>query len=424
VTLRSKLLAVAAVPVTVLLLAVALAVSAQSAAARANAEVDRATAMRATLALVQEDLAAAEAGVRGYLLTERESFLAESRVAINKLEVDLTRLGPLVKAPVQQLRLDRLHELVDERLQTLEQVRLMAGARSTAQQERLDTWLLHGATLSSVLRTLIDQMENEGAAAAKASIDARDDAYHRSFLVQMIAMPAALAVGMLALLGFTAALVRRIGTMREHAEQLDAGVATKHPDPSNDELGQLSRAFVRTGSHLLELQDELRRLATSDPLTGLANRRGFFALAEHMLLVAARTRCAVALLFADTDGLKRVNDELGHAVGDSLLIETAEVIRETIRSSDIAGRIGGDEFCVLLVGDPELDADRVVRRLRETEVAHNARPGRSFRVSMSIGLTTLAPGRSVTLEELIDAADEGMYQDKRERHDASAVGSA
>jgi diguanylate cyclase (GGDEF)-like protein len=423
VTLRSKLLAVAAVPVTVLLLTVALAVSAQSAAARANGEVDRATAMRATLALVQEDLAAAEAGVRGYLLTERESFLSESRVAISKLEVDLTRLGPLVKAPVQQLRLDRLLELVDERLQTLEQVRLMAGARSAAQQERLDTWLLHGATLSSVIRTLIDQMEKDGAAAAKASIDARDDAYHRSFIVQMIAMPAALAVGMLALLGFTAALVRRIGTMREHAEQLDAGVATKHPDPSNDELGQLSRAFVRTGSHLLELQDELRRLATIDPLTGLANRRGFFALAEHMLLVAARTRCAVALLFADTDGLKRVNDELGHAVGDSLLIETAEVIRETIRSSDIAGRIGGDEFCVLLVGDPELDADRVVRRLRETEAAHNARPGRSFRVSMSIGLTTLAPGRSVTLEELIDAADEGMYQDKRERHDASAVGS-
>jgi diguanylate cyclase (GGDEF)-like protein len=423
VTLRSKLLAVAAVPVTVLLLAVALAVSAQSAAAHANAEVDRATAMRATLALVQEDLAAAEAGVRGYLLTERESFLSESRVAINKLEVDLTRLGPLVKAPVQQLRLDRLNELVDERLQTLEQVRLMAGARSPAQQDRLDTWLLHGATLSSVIRTLIDQMEKDGAAAAKASIGARDDAYHRSFLVQMIAMPAALAVGMLALLGFTAALVRRIGTMREHAEQLDAGVATKHPDPSNDELGQLSRAFVRTGSHLLELQDELRRLATIDPLTGLANRRGFFALAEHMLLVAARTRCAVALLFADTDGLKHVNDELGHATGDSLLIETAEVIRETIRSSDIAGRIGGDEFCVLLVGDPELDADRVVRRLRETEAAHNARPGRSFRVSMSIGLTTLAPGRSVTLEELIDAADEGMYQDKRSKSAAQSMSS-
>jgi diguanylate cyclase (GGDEF)-like protein len=329
-----------------------------------------------------------------------------------------------VKAPVQRLRLERLYELVDERVRTLEQVRLMAGPRSEAQQDRLDTWLLHGATFSSVIRTLIDQMEIDGAAAARASIDARNDAYQRSFLVQMIAMPAALIVGMLALLGFTAAIVRRIGAMRENAEQLDVGIATKHPDASKDELGQLSRAFARTGSHLIELQDELRRLATIDPLTGLANRRGFFALAEHMLLVAARTRCAVALLFADTDGLKRVNDELGHSMGDSLLIEVSEVIRETIRASDVAGRIGGDEFCVLLVGDPELDADRVVRRLRETEAAHNARPGRPFRVSMSIGLTTLAPGRSVTLEELIDAADERMYEDKRaKQHEAHPVWS-
>jgi diguanylate cyclase (GGDEF)-like protein len=424
VSLRSKLLAVAAVPVAVLLVAVALAAFAQSAAGRANGEVDRANAMRVTLALVQEDLAAAEAGVRGYLLTEREAFLTEHRVAIDKLERDLPRLTELVKSPVQQLRLERLGELVDERVRTLQQVRLMVGARSLAQQQRLDTWLLHGATLSSYIRGLIDSMEEDGVAAARASIEARDAAYHRSFLVQMIAMPVALAVAMLSLLGFAAGIVRRIGAMRENAEQLDAGVVTKEPDTSKDELGQLSRAFARTGSHLIELQDELRHLATIDPLTGLANRRGFFALAEHTLLVAARTRCAVALLFADTDGLKRVNDELGHAMGDSLLIEVGEVIRETIRSSDIAGRIGGDEFCVLLVGDPDLDADRVVRRLRETEAAHNARPGRSFDVSVSIGLTPLPPGRSVTLEELIDAADEGMYQDKRDRQDVETVGSA
>jgi diguanylate cyclase (GGDEF)-like protein len=417
VSLRSKLLAVAAVPVAVLLLAVALAVSAQAAAARANEEVDRAAAMRIALADVQEDLSTAESGVRGFLLTGREAFLQEQVEAISALQKDLADLASVVKAPVQHVRLETLGDLVEERVRTLEAVERLAGARTPEEQERLDTWLQHGATVSASIRGLIDQMEIDGAAAARASIETRDDAYHRSFLVQMVAMPAALAVAMLALLGFTAALVRRIGLMRRNAEQLDAGVATKNPDTSKDELGQLSRAFARTGSHLIELQDELRHLATIDPLTGLANRRGFFALAEHMLLVAARTRCAVALLFVDTDGLKRVNDELGHSMGDELLTEVADVIRETIRASDIAGRIGGDEFCVLLVGDPELDANRVVRRLRETEAAHNARPRRTFKVSMSIGLTTLAAGRSVTLEELIDAADEGMYQDKRDRHD-------
>jgi diguanylate cyclase (GGDEF)-like protein len=415
VSLRSKLLAVAAVPVAVLLLALALAVTAQAAAARANDEVDRANAMRVTLALVQEDLSSAESGTRGFLLTGRETFRQEEQEATEKLREDLATLDAWVRSPVQRIRLDRVGELIDERLETLQEVQRLAGPRSERQQERLDTWLLHGATLSMVIRQLIDQMEVDGAEAAAASIRARDAAYHRSYLVQVIAMPMALGIAMIALLGFTAAILRRIGLMRQTAEQLDAGVVVRNPDTSKDELGQLSRAWSRTGSHLIELQDELRHLATIDPLTGLANRRGFFALAEHMLLVAARTRCAVALLFADTDGLKRVNDELGHAVGDEMLIEVGEVIRETIRSSDVAGRIGGDEFCVLLVGDPDLDAERAVRRLRETEAAHNARPGRSFTVSISIGLTTLPPGRSVTLEELIDAADEGMYQDKRER---------
>ena len=101
--------------------------------------------------------------------------------------------------------------------------------------------------------------------------------------------------------------------------------------------------------------------------------------------MAARTRSSVALLFVDVDGLKRVNDELGHVVGDLLLKETADVIRETIRASDIAGRLGGDEFCVLLMGDPELDPERVVERMQDTLSVHNARSGRTYHVSLVDG---------------------------------------
>jgi diguanylate cyclase (GGDEF)-like protein len=204
-----------------------------------------------------------------------------------------------------------------------------------------------------------------------------------------------------------------VGRMGENAYRLDKGQPLDRPDTSGDELGSLSRAIVRTGAHLSDLQEELRRHATVDDLTGLANRRGFFALGEHELLVAARTRSSVALLFLDVDGLKDVNDELGHVVGDQLLRETADVIRETIRASDVAGRLGGDEFCVLLMGDPELDPDRVVERVRDTLASHNTRPDRTFHLAVSMGIASLPPGRSVTLEELIDAADERMYEDKR-----------
>jgi diguanylate cyclase (GGDEF)-like protein len=423
-SLRSKMLAMAAVPVAVLVLAVGLAVTAERVAGHANAEVDRANHMRVVLAEVQKDLTSAETSVRGFLLTGRESFLQEHAVAIRTFVADVLELGTLVRSPVQEVRLERLRELSDERLATLEEVKRLAGARTPEQEGRLETWLLHGETLSSLLHTLTDRMERDADAAAAASVAVRDAAYQRSYLVQMIAMPAALLVAIVLLLGFTAGIVRRIGSMRANAERLEAGLARQEADDSRDELGALARAWARTGTHLIELQDDLRRLATSDPLTGLANRRGFFALAEHMLLVAARTRCAVALLFLDTDGLKRVNDDLGHSIGDAMLVEVAEVIQETIRSSDVAGRIGGDEFCVLLVGDPELDHERVIRRLRETEAAHNARPDRPFLVSMSIGVTALAPGRSVTLEELIDAADEGMYAEKRARREAATAASA
>jgi len=225
------------------------------------------------------------------------------------------------------------------------------------------------------------------------------------------------------MVGFTAGIVRRVHKMRNNARRLDQGRPLEDPDTSQDELGSLSRALVRAGSHLSELQEELRQHATVDELTGLANRRGFFALGEHELLVAARTRAAIALLFVDVDGLKRVNDKLGHAMGDQLLKEAADVIRETIRTSDLAGRLGGDEFCVLLMGDPELDPHRAVERMRATTAIHNQRPGRAFHLSLSIGLSAIPPGRSVTLEELIDAADEGMYEDKRGKRDAQPVWS-
>jgi diguanylate cyclase (GGDEF)-like protein len=424
VSLRSKMLAMAAVPVTVLLLAVLFAALAQGAAARANEEVDRAGAMRAALSDVRQDLNDAESAVRAYLLTEREDLLDANDEAVAKLGADLTTLESLLKLPVQHVRLERIRELAEERLITLDEIVRLTGSRTPDEQAALDYSLQHASTISTVQQQLTQQMEEDADAVARRSIAARDAAYQRSYLVQLVAMPVALLSAMLLLLGFTARLVHRIGAMRTNAERLDAGLQVHDPDASKDELGQLSRTWSRTGAHLTELQEELRRLATIDPLTGLANRRGFFALAEHMLLVAARTRCAVALLFIDTDGLKRVNDELGHSVGDALLIEAADVIRETIRSSDVAGRIGGDEFCVLLVGDPDLDPDAAVRRLRDTEAAHNARPDRRFTVSMSIGLTSLAPGRSVTLEELIDAADEGMYADKRGRTDTHASASA
>jgi diguanylate cyclase (GGDEF)-like protein len=422
VSLRTKMLAMAAIPLAVLLVAVTLAVIAQSEATRANEEVDRANAIRFTVAGIGDDLAVAEGAVRGFLLTDRPGLLEQHEDAIAALELDLDELDRLVINPLQVRRLDRLHELVDERIETLREVTRLGQARNDDEQERLETWLLHGQTITEALRGLTQQMEDTASAEAEVLVRRRDAAFERSYIVEALAMPAAMLVAMLLMLGFTAGLVRRISMMQANARRLEQGLPLHEPDASQDELGSLSHALVRTGNSLFELQEELRHLATEDPLTGLANRRGFDPLAQHELLVAARTRRAVALLFVDIDGLKQVNDELGHSVGDAMIVETAEVLKETIRVSDLAARLGGDEFCVLLIGDPDLDADRVVERLRESEAQHNARHGRQYRLSLSIGVSHLETGRrAVTLEELMDAADELMYADKRKRRKGAPI---
>ena len=421
--LRSKMLAMSTIPVVVLIFAVVYAISAQRTASRTNAEVDRTNTVRQLLAEIQNDLGLAEAGVRGYLLTERVGMKADYEGAVIELRRDLAGLDLRLTEELQRKRLERLHELVDERVATF-RTSLRAGSVETQDgRARLVTLLLHGQTITDTLRGLTEQMRATADGLAAQRIARRDAAFHRSYLVQVLAMPAALVAAMILLVGFTAGIVRRVHKMRSNAKRLDQGRPLEDPDTSQDELGSLSRALVRTGSHLSQLQEELRQLATVDELTGLANRRGFFALGEHELLVAARTRAAVALLFVDVDGLKRVNDQLGHAVGDVLLKEAAEVIRETIRASDLAGHLGGDEFCVLLMGDPELDPNRALERMRTTTALHNQRPGRDFLLSLSIGLSSIPPGRSVTLEELIDAADEGMYEDKRAKRDAQPVWS-
>lgn len=421
--LRSKMVVMSTIPVGVLIVAVLFSVLAQREVARANAEVDRTNTVRRVLAEIQDDLSAAESWIRGYLLTGREGFRADYEEAVRVLHLHLAQIDLIVESSLQRERLERLNELVGERIETFRAIHHLGRSRSPSARQRLERWLLHGQTISDALRELTEAMKVTAEERAAERIRTRDAALERSYLVQVIALPAAVLVAVLLMIGFTAGIVRRIAHMRNNAHRLERGIPMHDADESRDELGSLSRALVRTGSHVSRLQDELRQLATIDQLTGLANRRGFFSLANHQLLVAARTRCAIALVFADADGLKHVNDELGHLVGDALLVEVADLLRETVRTSDIAGRLGGDEFCILLIGDPELDAQGVVERLRETEAQHNARPGRSYQVSLSIGLASLPAGRSVTLAELIDAADESMYEDKRRKHPSEPLAS-
>jgi diguanylate cyclase (GGDEF)-like protein len=168
------------------------------------------------------------------------------------------------------------------------------------------------------------------------------------------------------------------------------------------------------------MQQELQALALRDELTGLLNRRGFEPIAEQQLRVAERAGTDVALLFCDVDGLKRVNDELGHPTGSRLIIDAADAIRAAIRQSDVPARYGGDEFCVMLVGGGE-SAEAVVERIAREVDRFNETSSAPYTLSLSIGTAVSTPGSRPSLGRLLSEADDRMYREKRSRQDRRAA---
>ena len=163
---------------------------------------------------------------------------------------------------------------------------------------------------------------------------------------------------------------------------------------------------------LAQREAELRRLAFHDPLTGLANRALFYDRLTHALELHARDQRPVSVIFLDLDDFKLVNDRLGHAAGDELLIRVAERLSMTLRRGDTVARLGGDEFALLLedgaVGANVADA--VSAALRTAFVV----TGSSVQVGASIGLVHLpAEAPSATADVLLVKADTAMYAAKR-----------
>jgi len=175
-----------------------------------------------------------------------------------------------------------------------------------------------------------------------------------------------------------------------------------------------ARLALRDVTDRVEMQQQLIDLAGLDDLTGLLNRRGFLRSAEDQLKLARRRGTPLVLLFIDVDELKAVNDSHGHAAGDLLLVDTANLLTATFRESDVLARVGGDEFCVLLTSDAS-DAWLAVRRLLVAIDEHHehAAEARPFRLSLSIGSATFEPAQARTIEQLMQQADHAMYANKR-----------
>jgi len=158
----------------------------------------------------------------------------------------------------------------------------------------------------------------------------------------------------------------------------------------------------------------LQSLSLVDELTGLYNRRGFLAVTEQHLASIRRNQKVPVILYADLDGLKRINDSLGHPEGDRALVQTAEILKDTFRTSDIIARLGGDEFVVLAaIGKDEI-ADSLTARLQDKFMEYNVKTNRPYDLSISVGVVHFDVDES-SIEEVTARADRIMYEDKRRK---------
>lgn len=158
------------------------------------------------------------------------------------------------------------------------------------------------------------------------------------------------------------------------------------------------------------LTDEVYKLAALDQLTGLYNRRSGEQRFAEEIGRAARHQRPLTVLLIDLDGLKQTNDKFGHAAGDLVLKSFAERLQKAIRGSDLAVRLGGDEFMILL---PECRAEEVRHVLSRIEGLEVKYEGAQIAIRFSPGWTDYKPGE--TSEELLKRADEALYAEKRAR---------
>jgi diguanylate cyclase (GGDEF)-like protein/PAS domain S-box-containing protein len=159
----------------------------------------------------------------------------------------------------------------------------------------------------------------------------------------------------------------------------------------------------------------IQSLSLADELTGLYNRRGFMAFCKQHLNTIRRTNKGIVIVYADLDGLKGINDSFGHKEGDRALVKTAELLKETFRSSDVLGRLGGDEFTILAAVDPDGGKEKLMTRLLDKFKNYNALKVCPYDLSISIGVAQLDPEASQSMEDLMAAADVAMYENKRSK---------
>ena len=183
----------------------------------------------------------------------------------------------------------------------------------------------------------------------------------------------------------------------------------------NKLLDQAREAIVDINIRALQEVQNLSIKAQHDPLTTLCNRTYLDQMLEEQFKKSKSASQPLTVIFMDIDNFKNINDTYGHNCGDNILVSVSQAISSAVRSSDIVGRFGGDEFVIILKNTSEETGFELAERIRTTvaKKPHNAGEGKHIFVTVSIGVSTLLPGSTISsVKELLGAADRHLYQAK------------
>ena len=186
-------------------------------------------------------------------------------------------------------------------------------------------------------------------------------------------------------------------------------------DRANAQLRQTLSELHASRDKIQQQNDELQKLANCDPMTGCFNRRAFFNRAHELMTQAQAGGEPLSCLMSDIDKFKNFNDTYGHAVGDLVIQQVSRLLKRAMRPEDVLCRYGGEEFCILLPGLKLDQAARVAEGIRaaiEGEAGSSITEVPNLRITSSFGVAQLGKGGALTLEQLIDRADQGLYAAK------------
>lgn len=209
--------------------------------------------------------------------------------------------------------------------------------------------------------------------------------------------------------------------VRKDGRVIDISISSHALFDHNGEFAGIEGIY-RDVTQRKNLERELQRLATTDMLTGMTNRRAFLDLAERTYAQSRRKGTAMCLLMLDLDHFKSVNDRFGHLEGDRVLVAFTQAVRAQLRGSDTVGRLGGEEFCVLLPQTDTASAAEVATRILAGTRAMclETVAGEAFSITVSAGLATLLASDK-SLHRLLDRADQSLYSAKRSGRDRLAI---